>query len=333
MEAPAAPPPVPLHENHVPTDLICSICMTVPAEPLITPCNHLFCQKCIRQSLDDKYLCPIDRHPCSPHELRPLDGLSFRVWGGIQVKCGYHENGCAWSGSVADYSAHLTDNCSASKNPTVRNNFVVVEEMQRLKIELESVQQDNTRNAEIAEQAQADLEGIQDELRSTQRELAVARKKFEITNLLLEDLQMMPRFANGGDEDIEIVQRHTACPRSDAARALRENDNKVYSAIMSFTDTDYMKDIDLVMSQADCSRRDAINALLENGLNSAKAVYSLTVPGYHSYAPSDELPQEPPPEEDIDLVMRQAGCSRTDAIKALSENYNDLINAIISLTT
>lgn len=290
--------------------------MTVPTEPRITSCNHLFCLNCITQSLEDKNLCPIDRQPCSPHQLRPLDGLLFRVWGGIQVKCGYHENGCAWSGSVADYSAHLTDNCSASKNPTVRNNFAVVEEMQRLKIELESVQQDNTRNAEIAEQAQADLEGIQDELRSTQRELAVARKKFELTNLLLEELQMMPRFANGGDEDIEIVRRHTACPRSEAARALRENDNKVYSAIMSFTDTDYMKDIDLVMSQADCSRRDAINALLENHNDLVNTIMSFL-----------------PPEEDINLVMSHARCSRVEAINALCENHNDLVDAIASFRT
>jgi nascent polypeptide-associated complex subunit alpha len=37
--------------------------------------------------------------------------------------------------------------------------------------------------------------------------------------------------------------------------------------------------------------------------------------------------------KDIDLVMSQAGCSRAKAVKALKENDNDLVNAIMSLTT
>lgn len=37
--------------------------------------------------------------------------------------------------------------------------------------------------------------------------------------------------------------------------------------------------------------------------------------------------------KDIDLVMSQAGCSRSKAVKALKENDNDLVNAIMSLTT
>lgn len=35
---------------------------------------------------------------------------------------------------------------------------------------------------------------------------------------------------------------------------------------------------------------------------------------------------------DIDMVMSQAGCSRVAAVKALKENGNDLVNAIMSLS-
>lgn len=53
---------------------------------------------------------------------------------------------------------------------------------------------------------------------------------------------------------------------------------------------------------------------------------------------SEEPAEEPADEEgveakDIDLVMSQAGCSRAKAVKALKENDNDLVNAIMSLTT
>ena len=50
--------------------------------------------------------------------------------------------------------------------------------------------------------------------------------------------------------------------------------------------------------------------------------------------------EEPTPVEeeeveskDIDLVMSQAGCSRAKAVKALKENDNDLVNAIMFATT
>jgi len=36
--------------------------------------------------------------------------------------------------------------------------------------------------------------------------------------------------------------------------------------------------------------------------------------------------------KDVDLVVSQAGCSRATAVKALRENDNDLVNAIMSLT-
>eukprot|EP00985_Skeletonema_marinoi_P033561 scaffold41608_cov204-Skeletonema_marinoi.AAC.2 len=108
MAASAAPAPAPvaLHQENVPDDLICSICMTVPSEPLITPCDHLFCRTCIHQALSDRNICPIDRRPCTVGRLRQLDGILSRIWSGIQVKCGGHDSGCAWRGSIADYSSH-----------------------------------------------------------------------------------------------------------------------------------------------------------------------------------------------------------------------------------
>ena len=47
-------------------------------------------------------------------------------------------------------------------------------------------------------------------------------------------------------------------------------------------------------------------------------------------APAEEEGVE---SKDIELVMSQAGCTRAKAVKALKENDNDLVNAIMSLTT
>ena len=70
-------------------------------------CDHMFCRTCIHQALGNQSICPIDRRPCTYGQLWRMDGLSLRIWSGIKVKCGCHDIGCAWRGSIADYSAHL----------------------------------------------------------------------------------------------------------------------------------------------------------------------------------------------------------------------------------
>jgi len=138
MASNTAAPPVALHQDNIPDDFICSICLTVPADPQVTPCDHMFCRACICQALNHNNLCPIDRRPCTVDQLKRLEGLSFRVWSGIQVKCGGHESGCAWRGSIADYATHVENNCSVGRNPTgnnVNDNSELMEELETLRRE------------------------------------------------------------------------------------------------------------------------------------------------------------------------------------------------------
>ena len=270
-----APPPVPINDDNVPIDLVCSICMTVPADPRITPCNHLFCNTCLTQALAAKCHCPIDRLPCSPDKLRELgDGLLARVWGGIQVKCGYHENGCAWRGSIADYTTHTAENCTVSKHPMIKNNAVVMEELEKLRRENDTLRNELDSAQNIHE---INAERFRNVLASTQKELTSARENFEISKLLVEDLHSLVPRADGVDEtteNINLVMRHTACNKAEAARALSENDNKVVNAIVSRTR--HIKDIALVVSQTGCSRKEAVEALIENENDLINTIMALT---------------------------------------------------------
>ena len=108
----AIPPPVPLRLAEVPEDLICSICMSVPTDPTITPCQHVFCGQCIYRALNVSNFCPIDREPCQIHQLQSLAGCTRRIWSGLQVKCGNHESGCAWTGGIGDYEGHARTTCT-----------------------------------------------------------------------------------------------------------------------------------------------------------------------------------------------------------------------------
>ena len=185
MASSTAAPPVAVHQDSITDDLIiCLICMTAPAQPLITPCDHMFCQTCIHQALSDRNLCPIDRRPCTVRQLKRLEGLSSRVWSGIQVKCGGHESGCAWRGSIADYAAH-TQNCIVSRAP-VGNNNVYFEQLESMREENANLRRqiNNARN-------EASLTSQTHRLRinTIESEKAVMREELETLERLVERLE------------------------------------------------------------------------------------------------------------------------------------------------
>ncbi|EJK61543.1 hypothetical protein THAOC_17949 [Thalassiosira oceanica] len=107
--------PVAVNEDGVPDDLICSICMALPVDPVLTPGDYMFCRTCIRTSLRRKEECPVTRRYCPAGSLRSPEGFVRRLWSSVQVKCGHHRQGCAWTGSVADYPAHL-EKCTVTSN-------------------------------------------------------------------------------------------------------------------------------------------------------------------------------------------------------------------------
>jgi len=99
----------PLRTEEVPNDAICSICFGIPLKPMLTPCEHIFCEGCADQAWQISPSCPNCRNQCERGQLRPIPHGTFiyRVWSAIAVKCPMHEQGCAWSGSIVDFSAHV----------------------------------------------------------------------------------------------------------------------------------------------------------------------------------------------------------------------------------
>ncbi len=112
----------PLRPDEVPKDLICSVCLSVPLEPVIVSrCSHVFCKECISESLnhqqccDQDKSCPVCRRECTEGDLLPLEEespLAYRIWSNISVKCEHYEKGCNWIGSILDYRSHK---CSCQK--------------------------------------------------------------------------------------------------------------------------------------------------------------------------------------------------------------------------
>jgi hypothetical protein len=103
-----------LKPDNVPNDVICSICMNVPTQPVLTPCDHMFCKGCLQQAVQRQPCCPIDRKPCTDGDIVPLRVGSFphRIWSAVEVKC--EAEACPWSGSIADFEEHCR-NCEVQK--------------------------------------------------------------------------------------------------------------------------------------------------------------------------------------------------------------------------
>lgn len=102
-----------LRPEDVPKDLTCAICMSVPLKPCsLRPCDHVYCEDCIRESLSHQQICPVDRSRCTLTDVRPFQEgtLAYRIWSGILIKCDNCELGCGWTGSISDYFNHK-NNC------------------------------------------------------------------------------------------------------------------------------------------------------------------------------------------------------------------------------
>jgi len=108
------PAPILLQQESI-QDLICVVCTAIPLDPVITPCDHIFCNTCIEKCLVHKLECPIDRIPLDKSQIKPLSGIARRLWAAIVVSCPV--TNCLWSGSVCNFSSHA-EICAANSSET-----------------------------------------------------------------------------------------------------------------------------------------------------------------------------------------------------------------------
>ncbi|GFH53880.1 hypothetical protein CTEN210_10356 [Chaetoceros tenuissimus] len=132
-----------LRPEEVPNEFICAICFSVPLEPNLLPCEHIFCADCIKKAFETQLACPTCRISCAHNQAKELNrnSLASRIWSSIQVKCDHSEKGCAWTGSISDLKSHRR-NCS-SKNRGYGNQYELdnfKEENNKLKAELKEKQ-------------------------------------------------------------------------------------------------------------------------------------------------------------------------------------------------
>ena len=87
----------------------CAICLDVIAEPVQTPCGHLFCEQCIEDHKKSRNECPT----CRTKDITTTpDSYIARKIGGIRVMCPNADQGCSWNGTLGQCVCHLHNWCN-----------------------------------------------------------------------------------------------------------------------------------------------------------------------------------------------------------------------------
>ncbi|KAK8078126.1 hypothetical protein PG996_004296 [Apiospora saccharicola] len=84
------------YESNVDENLICPICRVALVAPVITNCDHVFCQKCLVQAHTLNPVCPVDRQPLLKlsSETRSAPKLIANQLDNLTVRCPNRMRGC-----------------------------------------------------------------------------------------------------------------------------------------------------------------------------------------------------------------------------------------------
>ena len=84
-----------INRNSVIDELICSICTDVLENPVQTPCQHSFCNDCIKVWVEDgKSSCPVDRQTLDSKDLKPARILQ-QLLNSLIIRCKHFHDGCS----------------------------------------------------------------------------------------------------------------------------------------------------------------------------------------------------------------------------------------------
>lgn len=95
-------------------NLLCPICHDPLVDPVTTPCDHTFCYRCLRSSIDSSpsgSACPIDRAPLVWPNCFSAARLIRTQLNSLMVKCPHHARGCKKEVRREHVEQHATTEC------------------------------------------------------------------------------------------------------------------------------------------------------------------------------------------------------------------------------
>uniref|UniRef100_G3WY25 Ligand of Numb protein X 2 n=1 Tax=Sarcophilus harrisii TaxID=9305 RepID=G3WY25_SARHA len=106
------------YQNEVDDDLVCHICLQPLLQPLDTPCGHTFCYKCLRNFLQEKDFCPLDRKRLHFKLCKKSSILVHKLLDKLLVLCPF-SSVCQDVMQRCDLEAHLKNRCPGASRRRV----------------------------------------------------------------------------------------------------------------------------------------------------------------------------------------------------------------------
>ncbi|CAF1214148.1 unnamed protein product [Rotaria magnacalcarata] len=187
-----------VNEELIDNEFICIICNKPLDDPRCTPCDHIFCGKCITEWIQRKnHSCPTCRQPLRHQELTQANRIVRNIVGKFRVKCmacvkidlersdfERHLSTvcpivcletdimCPWTGMREEFNNHIT-NCSYQNLRKVFNSLLA--ERQQLK--------------EKASREKVDIEKFKGEVQQLKNELKQNQIRNQNSNRNFEELE------------------------------------------------------------------------------------------------------------------------------------------------
>lgn len=102
------------YETDPDSNLFCPICHDPLVDPVTTPCDHTFCYRCLRRSIDSSpagTACPIDRDALSWSDCFSAARLIRTQLNSLVVKCPHRNKGCSRQMRRDLIEFHATNEC------------------------------------------------------------------------------------------------------------------------------------------------------------------------------------------------------------------------------
>ena len=113
-----------LAKDTIVSEFICSICTDVVESPVQTPCQHLFCNDCIRRWINaGNRTCPEDRQALTVNALKPPSRLTHQFLNKLIIRCKNYNDGCRLMSTFEDVlqlKEHEENQCQVDPNSLVR---------------------------------------------------------------------------------------------------------------------------------------------------------------------------------------------------------------------
>jgi hypothetical protein len=185
--------PVPVKPDELSSHLTCAICLNVPVEPVLTPCQHMFCGPCMEQHPGRD--CPTCRSPNNRIYALEAGTLSYRIWSEVAVKCGNFERGCAWTGSIVDAKKHMGTCSFADNSKKLKDEIVALkEEIECLNEEIASLSSSYTSLATAANQQSITLDTEAQLLRAEKDEI---KRELDSLRAGMQGKSLVPNLFHG----------------------------------------------------------------------------------------------------------------------------------------